>query len=344
MILFPQPVDVNICLSLLDLRLPTATRSKTRELNKISNCVSRAMRYGSRKEKSLLASSIEVEVQAYVGRWCRGAKYSQEELYLRALCLLLRDTLEIAELSVLYYQKNKNALSGYSNISNPMSDFVSDSSNTYGSSIVFLQNGKERTVPYLRLQDVYLNAFQRVVEACVTDLRGGSESSYMPQNEDLLLSFVNWEQNLRRNLTASAWIRNPSELAGRWQLVDVASEGSLGSLVSGEGTDALEAKKDVEVVFFNDGRVELQSLTVSGVNWSFSPGPAHLDTCEFTVVSKAKSDLTLKYVGFIDRGQRIESRLSRSPVRMSGRVVSIINGEIRGSSRFVMSLRQEGSR
>ena len=68
------------------------------------------------------------------------------------------------------------------------------------------------------------------------------------------------------------------------------------------------------------------------------------DTCEFNVVSKIKTDLTLKYVGFIDRGQRIESRLSRSPVRMSGRVVSIINGEIRGSSRFVMSLRQEGSR
>ena len=38
------------------------------------------------------------------------------------------------------------------------------------------------------------------------------------------------------------------------------------------------------------------------------PGPAHLDTCEFYISSKNDPDFLLKYVGFIDRGQRIESR------------------------------------
>ena len=40
------------------------------------------------------------------------------------------------------------------------------------------------------------------------------------------------------------------------------------------------------------------------------PGPAHLDTCEFYISSRTDADFLLKYVGFIDRGQRIESRLA----------------------------------
>lgn len=45
-----------------------------------------------------------------------------------------------------------------------------------------------------------------------------------------------------------------------------------------------------------------------GQEWYFRPGPAHLDTCEFYVKSRTDDDMLLKYVGFIDRGQRIESR------------------------------------
>ena len=38
------------------------------------------------------------------------------------------------------------------------------------------------------------------------------------------------------------------------------------------------------------------------------------------------------------RGQRIESRFSRNPIRMTGRVVSTLRGEVQGSSRFLMVL------
>lgn len=60
-----------------------------------------------------------------------------------------------------------------------------------------------------------------------------------------------------------------------------------------------------------DGKVVVNAGSRSeavGQQWFFKPGPAHLDTCEFFVSSRSDEDILLKYVGFIDRGQRIESR------------------------------------
>jgi hypothetical protein len=101
----------------------------------------------------------------------------------------------------------------------------------------------------------------------------------------------------------------------------------------------------MEIEFQKDGRVDIKASkeTCTGVNWFFKPGPAHLDTCEFYVRSNTKANLTLKYVGFIDRGQRVESRVSRRPIRMTGRVVSLLKDEVLGSSRFIMVLKRSGS-
>lgn len=63
--------------------------------------------------------------------------------------------------------------------------------------------------------------------------------------------------------------------------------------------------------FRADGSVDVQSTLSRGITWFFKPGPAHLDTCEFSITSTLDRDLVLKYVGFIDRGQRIESRSVR---------------------------------
>lgn len=56
------------------------------------------------------------------------------------------------------------------------------------------------------------------------------------------------------------------------------------------------------------GKLEVSHPINIGQRWYFKPGPAHLDTCEFYIQSKVDPDLVLKYIGFIDRGQRIESR------------------------------------
>ena len=110
-----------------------------------------------------------------------------------------------------------------------------------------------------------------------------------------------------------------------------------------------------KIEFTKMGQVNLQSNLAVGLNWYFKPGPAHLDTCEFFIRcnnnnnkninndnnSDQQDDLLLKYVGFIDRGQRIESRFSRNPIRMTGRVLSIVKGEFKGSSRFIMILNRK---
>ena len=57
-----------------------------------------------------------------------------------------------------------------------------------------------------------------------------------------------------------------------------------------------------------DGSIELSPPRGSGHIWRFKPGPAHLDTCEFTLRSLTEPDLELYYVGYIDRGQRTESK------------------------------------
>ena len=50
-------------------------------------------------------------------------------------------------------------------------------------------------------------------------------------------------------------------------------------------------------------RVPVVGAGITGLRWFFKPGPAHLDTLEFSIVSDASSspDVFLRYTGFIDR-------------------------------------------
>jgi hypothetical protein len=56
----------------------------------------------------------------------------------------------------------------------------------------------------------------------------------------------------------------------------------------------------------------------------------HSLTCTYSIASYPIFDLW----------QRIESRFSRNPIRMTGRVVSSLRGEAQGSSRFIMVLKR----
>lgn len=159
-----------------------------------------------------------------------------------------------------------------------------------------------------------------------------------------------------RNLTDSLWRPNPTELIGKWQLVDVRGEGSLGEVIRNQNSVYMgRTDVKVEIHFKENGVVDVGVDTGVGQGWRFKPGPAHLDTCEFIIQSSVDADLVLKYIGYIDRGQRIESRssiiclesktflyhlcrFSLSPIRMTGRVISTVKGDVRGSSRFIMVL------
>ena len=61
----PRPLDTNICLSLLDKVLSTGATSKTTELNVVANCVSRAMLYGTKRDKDDIAACLEDMAEAF---------------------------------------------------------------------------------------------------------------------------------------------------------------------------------------------------------------------------------------------------------------------------------------
>jgi hypothetical protein len=130
-------------------------------------------------------------------------------------------------------------------------------------------------------------------------------------------------------------------LAGVWELVNIRGGGSLNPIMTSDDSFVQKNPSKVAVEFLKDGRVDVKIPSSEGLSWYFKPGPSHLDTTEFSVTSRVKPDLVLKYTGFIDRGQRIESRFSKMPIKMTGRVVSVVRGEIRSSNRFVMTLKRE---
>lgn len=111
------------------------------------------------------------------------------------------------------------------------------------------------------------------------------------------------------------------ELVGTWELLEEELGPGGSSLVPiiSVPTEVYftpaRKRQSISIELKKDGEVDIKSGFLDnykGLQWKFKPGPAHLDTCEFYVAlgsdTDATTDLLLKYVGFIDRGQRIESR------------------------------------
>jgi hypothetical protein len=366
----PRCVDIDICLSTMDRTFMKNKRSRTRELNKIANIVSRAIIYGGIAEKNLLAKSIENNLESFASEWLGGNINAQEIAFLRALVVMLKEgALKAAQLVGYLPTASEEASEGPEE---PMSQPLADTFDSQKESSVRSTSTISRTMermrevgdsssiggvistayspsecPPLRLFDSYQIAFQRVIEACLIEINKRTE--YIPQNEEVLLNFVNWERTVRRGLTDKMWKQNPSELVGTWKLLDVAGQGSLSKIMTSAAAGIDQSATEVPVELKPEGGMEIDLPDFEGTSWSFTPGPAHLDTLEFVLQSKSESkgffgwaareadrsvpDLTLQYVGFIDRGQRIESRLSGNPVRMTGRVVSIVKGEWKVSNR-----------
>ena len=108
------------------------------------------------------------------------------------------------------------------------------------------------------------------------------------------------------------------------------------------------------VTLLEGGGVTLAARDCEGIGWRLDPGPTHLDTCYITVAAPrgtlggsavrdflgsdrgnrgansgsssgggsdgAPEKEILTFMGYVDRGQRIEARFSKRPVRMSGLV------------------------
>lgn len=111
--------------------------------------------------------------------------------------------------------------------STTISTIIPSSSTTTSTNVVVV-DGMNLDVkqPMYRLYDTYQNAFYRVIEMFIVETTNiKSTATYADvsntQRDELIVNFLGWEQGLRRNLTIDLWKKNPMELAGTWELIDI---------------------------------------------------------------------------------------------------------------------------
>ena len=101
---------------------------------------------------------------------------------------------------------------------------------------------------------------------------------------------------------------------GVWDVEDVVGFQIIGS---------------TEVTFKPRGEVSVKP-PMQGLRWRLDPGPTHLDTCTFQVLSD--DGAILQYKGFVDRGSRLEARVSKRSLSMRGAVSFLMRDADGGSS------------
>eukprot|EP00554_Chaetoceros_debilis_P015448 CAMPEP_0194118424 /NCGR_PEP_ID=MMETSP0150-20130528/35398_1 /TAXON_ID=122233 /ORGANISM="Chaetoceros debilis, Strain MM31A-1" /LENGTH=813 /DNA_ID=CAMNT_0038809787 /DNA_START=34 /DNA_END=2475 /DNA_ORIENTATION=+ len=197
-------------------------------------------------------------------------------------------------------------------------------------------NGVVTTLdPLLPLAPSYTNSYERLT-ADLVELGSGyinpTQTKKIPTNipktpTEELIRFSQWEVALRQIKPDVSGF--PEDLVGTWQVKD-----EIGGKVIGTST----------VVFKPEGEVVVNP-PLKGLTWKLDPGPTHLDTCTFQVLSE--DGAILQYRGFMDRGARLESRFSKRSIKIRGAVsfkmrdggegdiLPIVNQS--GATRFSMS-------
>lgn len=300
--------DVDLCLSLAD-RMDAARSSMTRTLNTLSNDLLRAASYGQADDVVAARDALQEQLLQPMP--------AEAAAYVEALVSLARPQAETAARAAI----------------------VDAALETF-----FL----ERATPLAdRLGDAYSVALQRVLGELTRRgaIAGAPSSETVVEDAPrasvfggrLGFNFIEWEMRLRRDLAASRDPKNglqPRDFVGKWQLVlidDVPSQPFVAS------PDLIADADDVfDITLQADGAVAHSTLPYYARPnlWRVRPGPAHLDTCEFSV--NFDEETTIDFRGYVDRGQRIESRFSSRPIRVSGFAFTQDDDSRRPSGRFAM--------
>ena len=159
--------------------------------------------------------------------------------------------------------------------------------------------------PPFPLTTAYANSYERLVANCVElgsgYIKPSRSRKVLPKTaKEELGRFVKWEASLRQ--TAPDVSAYPEDLVGTWQVKDEVGGKTIG--VS-------------NVVLKPQGVVAVKP-PLQGLRWRLDPGPTHLDTCTFQVLSD--DGATLQYRGFVDRGARLEARFSKRSIKIRGGV------------------------
>lgn len=164
--------------------------------------------------------------------------------------------------------------------------------------------------PLLPLTASYSNAYERLTASLVElgsgyiKPRANVKSMPVPRTaQEELGRFAVWESSFRKSSSTPDVSSYPEDLEGSWEVKDEISGETIG----------------VSTIVFNPkGEVDI-AAPMQGLRWRLDPGPAHLDTCTFQVLSD--DGTILQYRGFIDRGLRLEARFSKRPIRIRGSVM-----------------------
>ncbi|KAK1735563.1 Rieske protein [Skeletonema marinoi] len=270
---------------LLSAEEPTMTR----QLNVLSNIVERTLIFGGDQELLVLAETLDADKPAFIQRWYSNDQVGNVDVasetrpgvqYLNALIRLLRDC--------------------------------------YAKGVL------KDIRPVVPLTTAYMNAYARLTASLVglgSDYIRPSSSNMMPLTltttaaaakyltstappksaRDELDRFAKWESTVRKNYDNNE-NQYPDDLIGTWDVQDV-----VGGSVIGSTKVALRPQGEVIV-----------KPPMQGLRWRLDPGPTHLDTCTFQVLSD--DGAILQYKGFVDRGSRLEARVSKRSVTLRGGV------------------------
>ena len=275
-----QPDDLGGVL--LSAEEPTMTR----QLNILSNIVQRTLIFGGDQELLVLAETLNADKPAFIQRWYKDTAVNtaaEEETrpgvaYLNDLIQLLRDCYEKG----LVYNVT------------PKFRLTTSYANAYDrliASLIELGSGYVRPAPSSLPLSLALST-----PAATAKYLTETAPPKSPLEE--LGRFANWEKAVRKD-RANPY---PQDLVGTWEVQDIVGGSVIGS---------------TSVTFMPAGEVAVKP-PMQGLRWRLDPGPTHLDTCTFQVLSD--DGAILQYKGFVDRGSRLEARISKRPVTMRGSV------------------------
>lgn len=284
---------------LLSAEEPTMTR----QLNVLSNIVQRTLIFGGDQELLVLSETLDADKPAFIQRWYKNDPAEDTDIHTetRPGVQYLNSLIQI--LRDCY---TKGVLTDVT----PTLPLTKGYRNAYGrltASLIELGSG------YVRPSSSLASSLSTAATAKLTST--APRKSVRKE----LGRFAEWESSVRKNSENPY----PDDLVGTWRVRDVVGTQTIGT---------------TDVIFEPQGELSVKP-PMQGLRWRLDPGPTHLDTCTFQVLSD--DGAILQYKGFVDRGSRLEARVSKRSVTMRGGV-SFLMRDAEGYTEDMMPMNFSG--
>jgi hypothetical protein len=291
-------------------------QTMTQQLNVLSNIVQRVLLFGGDQEILVVSETLAADLLVFINRWYPTTESSDA---ITTTTISSRPGVDYIQCLVQLLQNCYR--DGIVSDLDPPIKLRASYANSYErlvASAVELGSGYIKPIPSI-LQ-------QQLVDGTVNNVNNnGVASNIMESNIDYVATipkprtaqeelgrFALLESNFRQakqlaslsSSNSAIYTPYPMDLVGKWEVRDEIGGEIIGSAI---------------VTFNENGNVDVLA-PLEGLRWRLDPGPTHLDTCTFQVLSTIDRTI-LQYRGFIDRGARLESRFSKRPLRIRGSVM-----------------------